>query len=64
MSWLRQVGGSLSSMTGQLSTLTKDILTEGAEESEGKGLRKVFVLTCRNNWKPEFVCYHDFIFLK
>ena len=38
MSWLRQVGGSLSSITGQLSTLTKDILTEGAEESEGECL--------------------------
>ncbi|XP_053375042.1 thyroid receptor-interacting protein 11-like isoform X7 [Mercenaria mercenaria] len=29
MSWL---GGSLSSLTGQLSNLTKDILTEGTEE--------------------------------
>ncbi|KAK3801013.1 hypothetical protein RRG08_001258 [Elysia crispata] len=29
MSW---IGGSLSSLTGQLSNLTKDILTEGTEE--------------------------------
>lgn len=33
MSWL---GGSLSSLTGQLSNLTKDILTEGTEEVSGK----------------------------
>ena len=32
MSWL---GGSLSSLTGQLSNLTKDILTEGTEEVSG-----------------------------
>jgi len=33
MSWL---GGSLSSITGQISNLTKDILTEGTEETTGK----------------------------
>lgn len=33
MSWL---GGSLSSLTGQISNLTKDILTEGTEETNGK----------------------------
>lgn len=33
MSWL---GGSLSSLTGQLSNLTKDILTEGTEEVSGE----------------------------
>lgn len=29
---LGQVGGSLSSLTGQISSFTKDILLEGAEE--------------------------------
>lgn len=33
---LGQVGGSLSSLTGQLSSFTKDILLEGAEEVGGK----------------------------
>lgn len=33
MSW---IGGSISSLTGQLSNLTKDILTEGTEEVSGK----------------------------
>ena len=32
MSWL---GGSLTSITGQLSNLTKDILTEGTQEVSG-----------------------------
>ena len=32
MSWF---GGGLSSLTGQLSNLTKDILTEGTEEVSG-----------------------------
>uniref|UniRef100_A0A672TMT3 Thyroid hormone receptor interactor 11 n=1 Tax=Strigops habroptila TaxID=2489341 RepID=A0A672TMT3_STRHB len=31
---LGQVGGSLSSLTGQISSFTKDILLEGAEENE------------------------------
>lgn len=34
---LGQVGGSLSSLTGQISSFTKDILLEGAEEVGGKG---------------------------
>lgn len=33
---LGQVGGSLSSLTGQISSFTKDILLEGAEEVGGK----------------------------
>ena len=32
MSWF---GGGLSSLTGQLSNLTKDILTEGTDEVSG-----------------------------
>lgn len=34
---LGQVGDSLSSLTGQISSFTKDILLEGAEEVGGKG---------------------------
>lgn len=34
---LGQVGGSLSSLTGQISSFTKDILLEGAEEQPGEG---------------------------
>lgn len=34
---LGQVGGSLSSLTGHISSFTKDILLEGAEEVGGKG---------------------------
>lgn len=33
---LGQVGGSLSSFTGQISNFTKDILLEGAEEVGGE----------------------------
>lgn len=33
---LGQVGGSLSSLTGQISSFTKDILLEGTEEVGGK----------------------------
>lgn len=33
---LGQVGGSLSSFTGQISTFTKDMLLEGVEEVGGK----------------------------
>ena len=40
MSWL---GGSISSLTGQLSNLTKDILTEGTEEVSGGYLKKLFI---------------------
>lgn len=36
---LGQVGDSLSSLTGQISSFTKDILLEGAEEVGGKGTR-------------------------
>ena len=52
MSWL---GGSISSLTGQLSNLTKDILTEGTEEISGEkntfsdifcGFLCVFFLIC------------------
>lgn len=32
---LGQVGGSLASLTGQISNFTKDMLMEGAEEVEG-----------------------------
>lgn len=32
---LGQVGGSLASLTGQISNFTKDMLMEGAEEAEG-----------------------------
>lgn len=35
---LGQVGGSLSSFTGQISTFTKDMLLEGVEEVGGKFL--------------------------
>jgi hypothetical protein len=36
MAWLtRSLGDSVSSLTGQLSNLTKDILTEGTEEVSG-----------------------------
>lgn len=31
-----QVGGSLSTLTGQISSFTKDMLLEGTEEVEGK----------------------------
>uniref|UniRef100_A0A8D0HBM9 Uncharacterized protein n=1 Tax=Sphenodon punctatus TaxID=8508 RepID=A0A8D0HBM9_SPHPU len=31
-----QVGGSLSSLTGQISSFTKDMLLEGTEEVGGK----------------------------
>lgn len=31
-----QVGGSLSTLTGQISSFTKDMLLEGAEETGGK----------------------------
>lgn len=34
---LGQVGGSLSSLTGQISSFTKDMLLEGAEEQPGEG---------------------------
>lgn len=44
---LGQVGGSLSSFTGQISNFTKDMLLEGMEEVGGKGLfpslRLVFI---------------------
>lgn len=33
---LGQVGGSLSSFTGQISTFTKDMLLEGVEEVGGE----------------------------
>lgn len=33
---LGQVGGSLSSFTGQISNFTKDMLLEGVEEVGGK----------------------------
>ena len=33
---LGQVGGSLSSFTGQISTFTKDMLLEGVEEVGGR----------------------------
>ena len=48
MSWL---GGSLSSLTGQLSNLTKDILTEGTEEVSG------MILSCfyKKKAKPDFI---------
>lgn len=37
MAWLgRSLGDSVSSLTGHLSSLTKDILTEGTEEVSGR----------------------------
>lgn len=33
---LGQVGGSLASLTGQISNFTKDMLMEGTEEVEGE----------------------------
>lgn len=42
---LGQVGGSLASLTGQISNFTKDMLMEGTEEVEGnswKGAREGF----------------------
>lgn len=36
---LGQVGGSLASLTGQISNFTKDMLMEGTEEAEGNGGR-------------------------
>lgn len=40
---LGQVGGSLSSFTGQISTFTKDMLLEGVEEVGGKFVFPVFM---------------------
>ncbi|KAM9294376.1 thyroid receptor-interacting protein 11 [Gastrophryne carolinensis] len=37
---LGQVGGSLSSLTGTISTFTKDMLLEGTEETDGSGERQ------------------------
>ncbi|XP_052106690.1 thyroid receptor-interacting protein 11-like [Mytilus californianus] len=49
MSW---IGGSLSSITGQLSNLTKDILTEGTEETSDQGtellIAKEKIQDCQN----------------
>lgn len=44
---LGQVGGSLASLTGQISNFTKDMLMEGTEEVEG------------NSWAMEGGVYWD-----
>lgn len=40
---LGQVGGSLSSFTGQISNFTKDMLLEGVEEVGGESVVSFFV---------------------
>ena len=45
---LGQVGGSLSSFTGQISTFTKDMLLEGVEEVGGECVF-LFLLSL---WQP------------
>lgn len=57
---LGQVGGSLSSFTGQISNFTKDMLLEGVEEVGGKCAffnhflvhiisAAIYLLTCSGN---------------
>lgn len=43
---LGQVGGSLSSFTGQISNFTKDMLLEGVEEVGGKFVPFLITVWC------------------
>lgn len=45
---LGQVGGSLSSFTGQISNFTKDMLLEGVEEVGGKSGSLFLLLLARH----------------
>lgn len=60
---LGQVGGSLSSFTGQISDFTKDMLLEGVEEIAGKFVSLLsffhsqFSVRCLNAFKDKLYSF-------